>query len=292
MKIIESSVENITPSKYDLESIYKHIERCGRTCYKSENKITDDSYKKFMDIIKSNKHGSVLEHGTVYMFIPIIKADKYSYYIAHKYLEDPYSDLTVITSNRDCLIEHHGYYMSTNMRVILENGWEDDLKYLCEPTKYHKKRYTFRVVCGIDISREWNRHRTISVSEQSTRYCNYSKEKFGGELTFIKPDWLKYTEGSFDESLNSRGDLVDKLFIQHLVNCEGVYMNLLKEGVKPQNARKILPLDTATEVIYTAFESDWEHFLSLRSSKAGATGQHPDINVLANQVYDMLNESK
>lgn len=82
------------------------------------------------------------------------------------------------------------YYITTNYRVIVENNWFEDLDYICEPTEWHEKRITVRFTTQIAVSREANRHRVDSVAEQSTRYCNYSKDKFGGEIAINKPKWV------------------------------------------------------------------------------------------------------
>lgn len=163
-------------------------------------------------------------------------------------------------------------YVTMNYRHIVENNWLDDLKYQCEPTKFHEKRVTVRFVCTIGISREFNRHRVHSITEQSTRYCNYSKDKFGNEVTFIKPLWYvdrldrKDYAGSAEENYEIA-----------LGQAEQNYFALLNCNWKPQQAREVLPLNTATELIHTAFVNDWKHFFELRCSKAA----HPQAQELA-----------
>ena len=88
-------------------------------------------------------------------------------------------------------------YVTLNYRHIVENGWIDDLQYLCDPTEHHERRYTFKVTTSIGVTRELNRHRVNSIAEQSTRYCNYSKDKFGNEVTFCIPSWMNIPEGSY-----------------------------------------------------------------------------------------------
>ena len=169
-------------------------------------------------------------------------------------------------------------YVTTNYRVLVENKWRGDLKYLCEPTKYHEKRYSVKVNCSIGVSRELNRHRVNSICESSTRYCNYSLDKFGNEITFVIPDWIKVYMGDLSENdfANCRYEFV-KRWWEFLRYSEFEYMGLLKSGLKPQDARSVLPLDTATEVMYTAFVSDWKHFFELRT----AVGAHPDVRAIA-----------
>ena len=296
MNIIEPKVELIKPEGYDLNSIYKMIEIGGRTCYKSEDRITEDSAKKFVEMIKTNNHLSVFEHGTVYLKMvhdtPVIEEYYYTrhYYTAKKYMENPYSVVNNISHNATTI----SFYITTNMRVIIENGWEEDLQYLCEPTKYHEKRYTFRFTTQVAITREANRHRVNSISEQSTRYCNYSKDKFNKSIsinlpTFIDADKIEsrsITEMCEDIATwnTANWSPIDYWMFANLAT-EFSYMSLIGLGWKPQEARVVLPLDTNTEVIYTAFESDWKHFIELRTS----TAAHPDIIVLAKEVEKALN---
>ena len=174
-------------------------------------------------------------------------------------------------------------YVTLNYRHIVENDWLDDLKYLCEPTEYHEKRISVMITCPIGISRELNRHRTFSVSEQSTRYCNYSKDKFNGEVTYVIPQWASnITPESVNGWDNKQSDmpectLSEKVFLSILANDEAVYLQLIEQGKKPQEARDTLPLATATTVMYTGFVSDWKHFFELRTS----AGAHPDARAIA-----------
>lgn len=296
MNIIEPKVELIKPQGYDLDSIYKMIEIGGRTCYRSNDRITEDSAKKFVEMIKTNNHLSVFEHGTVYLKMvhdtPVIEEYYYTkhYYTAKKYMENPYSVVNNISHNATTI----SFYITTNMRVIIENGWEDDLQYLCEPTKYHEKRYTFRFTTQIAITREANRHRANSISEQSSRYCNYSKDKFDNQISINLPTWIDKKDAEvqadfidYCESIatreNDEWDAIDYWLFANMA-CEYSYMNLIRLGWKPQQARIVLPLDTNTEVVYTAFESDWKHFIELRTS----TAAHPDIRILAEEIKKYL----
>lgn len=176
MKLIKPSFEIIEQLPGE-EGIYKQIELAGRVCWKSENKITEDSYKNFIEMLKSKQHLSVLEHGTVYLKYDIIEhrsmnmANKY--YYSNKYSK-------VIIGNEPL----HGYetpeykerfnghtcaYITTNYRVLIENNWLDDLKYLCEPTEHHQKRITVRFILDRAIANEFVRHRVFSFAQESTR---------------------------------------------------------------------------------------------------------------------------
>lgn len=263
MKLIKPAVEILEQSS-GIDGLYKHIELCGRTCYKSQNLITKDSAKKFVNNLIKSGHGSVLEHGTVYLKVPDGK----------RYRDGAFTNFNeVFTDNlyyKMCYNEGTTY-ITTNYRYIVENYLENWLEYLCEPTKYHEKRVTAKFICDIGISREFNRHRINSVSEQSTRYCNYSKDKFGNELTFIEPCW-------------EMSILEEDIFISHLSDAESHYMALIDAGWKPQQARNVLPLATATELVHTAFVSDWKHFLKLRNSNTA----HPQAVELAKLLQEEL----
>lgn len=283
MKLIESKVE-IIEQEPGLEGVYKQIEKAGRLCYKSEDKICEGSAAKMVENLMKRGHGSPLEHGTVYMIFKWWQIGKKLKYIFNKYSKI-----------------RRFKYITTNYRVLVENNWLKDLQYLCEPTKHHEKRITIKTDCSIGISREFNRHRANSVCETSTRYCNYAKDKFGSEITFIIPEWVKdrinetasynnnddlarvsYAEAVFDPRMTSNKAI--SIWLNDLKTTESDYMNLINEGLKAQEARSVLSLDTATEVMYTTYSSDWEHFLSLRT----AVGAHPDARILANNLKWLL----
>lgn len=296
MKLIKPKAELLLQQPGLLEGVYKQIELAGRTCYKSTDKITEDSAKPFVDrMIKSN-HLAMLEHGTVYLEflceqpIKITHTDGTSNVyddteiynsLANKYTKNPYSKV----NERYAGLGAYIVYITTNLRVLVENGWLDDLKYICEPTKYHEKRYTFRLTTSIGVTRELNRHRINSIAEQSTRYCNYSKDKFGNEVAICIPSWLnlpeisvKYHDGVYVDTPGF--SIVDfeneNSFLWAAAFAEKQYFELLEQGWQPQQAREVLPLCTATEIIHTAFASDWKHFFDLRYF--GITGKpHPNM---------------
>ena len=286
MKLIKPKAELLIQSD-GLDGIYKQIELAGRTCYKSTDKITEDSAKPFVDrMIKSN-HLAMLEHGTVYLKDEYIGGngdEKLS--SLYKYNENKYSkvyDFLFPSFSRVSVT------VTTNFRVLVENGWLNDLQYVCEPTEFHEKRYTFRFTTDRGVSHELVRHRVFSFAQESTRYCNYSKDKFGKELTFIIPSWAKnrdeisYTH-HFD--VEEREKLQEDFgasyggFIHQLSLIEDEYLYQLEQGRTPQEARQVLPNALKTEVCMTGFASDWRHFFDLRYF--GTTGKpHPDMLQLA-----------
>ena len=294
MKLIKPKAELLLQQP-GLEGVYKQIELAGRTCYKSTDKITEDSAKPFVDRMINSNHLAMLEHGTVYLEflyeqpIKVTHSDGTSDVyddteiyntLVDKYTKNPYSKVV----ERYAGLGGYIVYITTNFRVLVENGWLDDLKYICEPTEYHEKRYTFRLTTSIGVTRELNRHRVNSIAEQSTRYCNYSKDKFGGEVTFCIPSWLDLKEGSYNwlDYYNDEFRVVDlsspmeDQFVAYLFAASNQYIELIDQGWQPQQAREVLPLCTATEIIHTAFASDWKHFFDLRYF--GTTGKpHPNM---------------
>ena len=285
MRLIKPSFE-ILDQQCGLEGIYKQIEIAGRTCYKSEDKITDDSAKEFVDRMIKSGHGAMLEHGTVYLAIPISEwrcTDDYR----DSYISNPYSNVN------DSLVDWENnegtVYITTNFRVLVENGWLDDLQYICEPTEYHEKRITVKFITDQGILREFTRHRVFSFAVESTRYCNYSKNRFSHEITFIQPNWISDKDienyhmdfGYFTDQDTNHITAVNR-FMSALKNAEYFYMELIKLGWKPQQARNILPLATKCDMVMTGFVSDWEHFFELRD----ATSAHPQAQELAHSLHE------
>lgn len=289
MRLIKPHFEIIEQGN-TIDDIYKHIELCGRVCYKSEDKITENSAKKFVDNLIKSGHGSVLEHGTVYLkceFEVGTLNNNYAYDLWDRYNNNRYSTAYQCRPNAP---SPNGYVaISTNLRVLVENNWLDDLKYLCEPTEYHKRRYTVKVVCDRGVSHEFVRHRTMSFSQESTRYCNYSKSKFNNEITFISPCWMsdfhlgvQYSKDIIEEYRNfenwtDNSEVSELLFLYSLAVSEQAYFDLLANGWKPQEARSILPNALKTELVVTGFGSDWKHFFELRTS----TAAHPQAREIA-----------
>jgi thymidylate synthase (FAD) len=298
---------NLVPQEPGMQGVLEQIEKAGRVCYKSEGKTKYDSNgrsltaaKFFEQVVRIRKHGSVAEHGTVYMVIDVNLADgpwKKLDEIWDFYRNNPHSRILGKVINKD----RCRYFITTNYRVILENDRMDDLQYMVdEPEPEHYKRYTFNVVTSIDISREWNRHRSMSISEQSTRFCDYLDiPKFDGHVKYIKPSdkvllgtYLSFTTGKkkgwlingqkecFLEDL----DPYDYCLLTDCCKSETEYFELRQLGIKPELARKVLPLQTATEVYYTAFLDEWWAFLDLRLDPSA----HPDIRQLAQQIKNQL----
>ena len=185
----------------------------------------------------------------------------------------------------------------------------DDLKYLYKQLPQHEPRITVHFTTQVSITREFNRHRSHSMAEQSTRYCNYSKDKFGGEININVPEWITNCEkfsaieqaGNFnmqfinycrsiaDSNGNTNWTDFDAWLFANLA-AEFSYMQLIALGRKPQEARAVLPLDVNTELIHTAFLHDWQHFFNLRA--LGTTGApHPDAKAIAQPLYEVFKQN-
>lgn len=183
MKIISPYYEIISP--VDGDAILQHIERCGRVCYKSEDKITETSARTFVENIIKQGHEAVLEHASI------------------------------------------------TVKFVVDRG----------------------------VSHEIVRHRLAAYCQESTRYCNYSKDGFGRQVTFIQPNFL------------DRGTRGWELWVLACEQAEKAYFDLLNWGCSPQEARAVLPNSLKTEVVMTANLREWRHFFRLRTAPAA----HPQM---------------
>ena len=160
MRIVKPSFE-IWEQSAGLEGVYKQIERVGRVCYKSEDKITESSAKPFVDRMIKSGHGAMLEHGTIYLKInlPVVDIEDSVYlgnWLADFYYKNKYSKINYINNI---------LYITTNLRVIIENNRLEDLSYyLCEPTEYHEKRVAVKFICDRGVSHELVRHKQLCVA--------------------------------------------------------------------------------------------------------------------------------
>lgn len=291
MKLIKPSYSILTQEP-GLEGIYKMCEIAGRNCYKSEPKEGVSS-KDFVDKMINRGHSGVLEHGTVYIRVPAEVINLTKYKNVHKEL--------------DCLLNNSytkawgqsGMCFITNLRVLIENNLKEVFKYICEPIEYHEKRVTVKFTSNIHFYKDLTRHRTHSFCIESTRYCNYSKDKFDEQLTFIQPLW--FTGDYTQESIISNKWLIDnlpqddhtgeKIFLSTLLRDESCYLNLIKLGWKPEQAAEILPQATKADIICTGFISDWQHIFEYRTSYIAKTGKpHSEVSRLIDPLYNEFKE--
>lgn len=287
MKIINSSYE-ILEQKSGLEGIYEQVELAGRTCYKSK-RPKGTTAKDFVDRMIKSGHGAALEHGTVYLKVPNSTVDRGFQFGTNWSIlcHNPYTRYIKRYTN-----DGDYYYYTTNYRVI-ENDLQGVLKYICEPTEHHEKRVTVKFICDRALLSEFTRHRVFSFCAESTRYCDYAKDKFNSELTFIQPSWFKHdmTKKSFISNISIVRNTPlegyepgEDIWLESMLQSEYYYKCLRNSGWKPEQARAVLPNSLKTELIMTGFISDWDHFFSLRAR--GTTGvPHPDASSLASPLY-------
>ena len=279
MKLIKQSFEFINQTDFSLVGIKKHIERCARVSYKSEDKITDTSYEKFVNMLESRGHDRPLEFGTVHLKMP--------YYIYSTVIDT----LTYLDMFNQAWVkvtyENGNMYITTNYRYYLaiKKVYPDIDEYFTEEdNKYYPKRYTVHMILDRGVMDEFRTHVGLSHLAESTRYCNYSKDKFGNELTFIQPCWLN------DEKLKLYGPyhtvIRDKspesIFIANLNNVERDYLDLIKLGWTPQQARSVLPLGIKSELISCGFEDSWENFFKRRDA--------PDAHPMAQEIAKPMHQ--
>ena len=290
MKLIKQSFEILEQKDFTLVGIKKFIERCGRVCYKSEDKITDTSYEKFVNMLERRDHARPLEFGTVHLkmnyteFSTIIRAtllkkDKWNN-IWIKYNFNPIEHCLNITTN-------YRYYLE--IKKVLKDTLNLDMDvYIAEEdNEFYPKRYTAHMILDRGVMDEFRTHVELSHLAESTRYCNYSKDKFNNEVTFVIPSWCNsLIEGSKQEysPFEINGDEVE--FMNVLQNAQNSYLSLLKMGWTPQQARSVLPLGIKSELISCGFKEAWENFFYRRCAKDA----HPMAREIAIPLQEKFKE--
>lgn len=301
MKIVEPQVE-LWKQEPTLEGAWHQIARATRVCYQSKPRegesdeafvnrvILKPATRKDGSIDFDKCHGAMLEHGTIYLTIPKTAFVAHTlYYVYDKYSKVSLGALVGDDSND---------YVTTNIRVILENNLQNDLRYISAPT-YHARRTTFSVITDIGVTRELNRHRVNSMAEQSTRYCTYSADKFGNEITYISNS--PFLECVSDDKSYFRklyGDIADNSYkykwdAKHyyafgLLAAEFAYLGLKKNKVPNDMARQVLNLNTRSQAVYTAFDDDWQHFIKLRADNVSGK-VHPNMKIIADKIKELFN---
>ena len=268
MKIIEPKVERLSEIGISPES---HIARCARVCYGKEYKEPDqEADKKMVDGLIKRNHLSMLRHNS-------------AYFVFTNHLPEEFKSEYVNTLSQEDYI-----YASTNGQFTLEHNNKADLNShvflnLCRkyPELFKLYRLTFCITTQISTSRELNRVSPNNIAERSTRYCS-SKDG----LEICRPWWLKNSQ----EHYSNRNLSPDEYwYFYTLSNIELAYKTLLNNGMKPEDARGILPLDTATKVIYTYSVQEWKHIIDLRYY--GTTGRpHPNAKLVIGMVRDQINQ--
>lgn len=261
MKIVDPEVEIIHE-----ENPLRRIELCGRVCYKSERKITDDSARIFVEKLVERGHTSVLEHARV--IVPGKRVIDLTVTYLNECKEAPYGmkyRIRLASDNRG-----RNIYMVNVRDFCAIGGKPDELETLKNADDYMTVRFT----CDRAIANELVRHRVFSFSQESTRYVNYEKR----ELAFVRPIPFEWAELSVDQAELS-DCMADPRFQTWILGCEQAeanYLHLIREGCHPQEARVVLPLSVKTELIMTGTFPQWSEMLKLRLHHSA----HPQMRYL------------
>lgn len=303
MKLINPSFR-IIEQEPEIEGAWKMVEKAARVCYQSEQRNTDETSEQFCKRVllkhedKSKNHLRPLEFGTVYLQIPHYASFEYTI----KLIKRNHWSKAVRVSDPEYFVDY--WHITTNLRVLYEHDLMRLLEFWCEPTKFHYKRVTIDWVIGRDIADEFRTHVSLSSTMESSRYCNYSKGKFDGEVTFVIPNGVSIEEGSYNGLIISteedqtiyewiredpekllQVDRTANRFIESMYNSEAAYLDLLNRGWKPEMARKVLAFNFKAEMMQCGFITDWERFFALRSEGVSGT-PHPDAKYIADQAYN------
>ena len=276
MKLIKQSFQFVNQKGFTLKDIYKHIEYCARISYKSQEKITDTSYKKFVIMLKSRGHDRPLEFGTVHLKMSSPQFDALQMLlIKNKVYNDCWIKYNVIDTEKESIC-----YITTNYRYYMELcRYDRGVSEYLDPSDnpLYPRRYTVHMILDRGVMDEFRTHVGLSHLAESTRYCNYSKDKFNNEVTFVIPSWCNsLIEGSKQEysPFEINGDEVE--FMNALQNAQNSYLSLLKMGWTPQQARSVLPLGIKSELISCGFEDAWKNFFYRRDA--------PDAHPMAQEI--------
>jgi thymidylate synthase (FAD) len=282
MKLIDPKFEDLS---FQYTDPIRLAERCIRVCYKSEDKIGEGTDIKLINSIAKSGHCAMLEHISVYLTVPVeVRASTEEMQIIQSIIKSKYS--RVISTKK--LV-----YISTNMRVIYENSVDMFNEFLmhrgehfiydvyknitnCKPEE--SDNFYRRVTILFDMDRvgsqSFCRHRTFSFAQESTRWCNYIKDKFGSEISISTPCWLNSED---KDEFNTDMETLEKL-----------YFKWINKGYKAQEARYFLPFGLHTQIIMTGFVDDWKHFFELRNDSHA----HVQAQELAKPLEDYFIEKK
>lgn len=314
MKIIKSNVE-ILGQGPGIIGMKKHIERCARISYKSEDRITEDSYIKFVGMLIDRGHWACLEFGSVYLIIPSLSNNSSNIFFINLFSTSDHNRIEYVGTDA---------YITTNYRFILQNNLEEIMeKYWVEPTQHHYHRVTSHWICSRSTSHQIVRSRVYSYIQESQRYVNYSKDKFGSEITIILPQWIydvrKEVGSTIDPQTYEPRDYILSYDGEELVKelacwdrtvasrydfwkyCEKEYLyeTTTDEGetLNPEDARGVLCNDVKTELCMCGFLDDWFYVpKSDTTEKAGffylrsANSAQRDIRVLSQSLENQMRE--
>lgn len=285
MRLIRPKIKYL-PQAPSIDGAYKMADKVAGICYNRKHLHKDS--KKFIESLISRHHYTPLEFAVIHLKLPI------KYYDYAVELDNPPLSYWTTKNGKDL-----GIYVTTNLRVLVENKLTDLLEYQVPFDIYHEPIYTFQIVCSRGTADELARHRTMNIMMRSTRYCK------SDDLDIVEPAWLKkdypdirtdelnwFVEGSYDYDEIPRKSRRLYSWWESLTQCEAGYQEMLSDGFKPQEARGVLPLDMATELVLSgtwSYETmGWKNLLRLRT----ANSAHPDCQRIANGIQDFLNKGE
>lgn len=278
MKLIQQSFEFLKQKDFTLKGIKQFIERCARVSYKSEDKMTDTSYEKFVGMLENRDHARPLEFGTIHLkvafedfqaLIEVLRYDKVynDLWLKYNEVEDEDEDWFYVTTN-------YRYYKEMCKHVVWLPTCFDE-----EDSPKYPRRYTVHMILSRGVMDEFRTHVGLSHLAESTRYCNYSKDKFDNEVTFIIPCWV-ITHCPNKE--NEGPSITDTEWSDAMESAEKYYFSLLAKGWTPQQARSVLPLGVKSELISCGFGDAWENFFYRRDAKDA----HPMAREIAKSIHE------
>lgn len=314
MKLVDNKVWEYFQGP-GIDGVYKSISDAARICYQTDEAKMKLSPKEFVEnVLLKNAHCRPLEFGTVYLKVPVQD------YLSNRF-DKGLNKLLSITNGIMNFSNYNeflnDYYITTNMRVIMQGDYETDKeahangydknfqylldKYWCEPTKYHPRRRTFTMWMSRGCTDDNRTHVTLSSICESTRFCNYSKDKFGNELTFIKPYWIKdYIIDYWEKVGKANGDIVPldsswakeqiveleegMQFLNHMLAQEHEYITASKSNLQPQQLKRIFPLGVKAELRLCGFDDAWENFFWRRCDEHA----DPECKLIADEIKTKL----
>lgn len=281
MEIIKPSVELLSQGT----DIIAHVAKCARVCYGSDKTI--DNERTYKNLLKS-KHYSMFRHESRYFIVNYNKRDD-NYYTLCDLLEEytycPYIDYHFDNGCDDIYIATNGHFLLDHEYLfnIIHNYEVDEIKFMNTKEGFKLMRYTFKIITQISTSRELNRVSPNNIAEQSTRYVNLNKN--GGAI--CQPHWVE--EKDIEDWINGNDNATSIYYHNQCQLAFDCYNELISLGMKPEDARGVLPLDTATVCIYTYSIKEWKHIIDLRYY--GKTGKpHPNAKIIAGMIKKQLNE--
>ena len=277
MKLINQSFEILEQKDFTLKGIKQFIERCARVSYKSENRMTDTSYEKFVGMLENRDHARPLEFGTVHLRMSdaqfetlqtlLMDSKVYNdYWIGYNVIDTEDEDNCYVTTNYRYYLEMCKYAVWLPMHLDKSDS------------PFYPKRYTVHMILDRGVMDEFRTHVGLSHLAESTRYCNYSKDKFDNQVTFVLPCWVN-THCPTKESEGP--SIADLEWSEAMGFAEKYYFSLLAKGWTPQQARSVLPLGVKSELISCGFADAWENFFYRRDARDA----HPMAQEIARPMH-------